>query len=174
MKSASLKTNIEEVLSVLIGEPLVNSFRVCNMQCFKFGKSRKTWSKFRKKAVVTTEFNLHIDCVWRLSRRERIILAYRDYYFRPDNDEVQRQDWDWMVANRYDERNKAFVQSHKEVPLVVKKILADRIGGFRLTFTDGVVLDVFPDNSGKEEFWRFFRSGARKHFVVIGDGDESL
>jgi hypothetical protein len=62
--------------------------------------------------------------------------------------------------------------------LKVIQIDADTIGGFILTFSNGYMLEVFPDSSeddDQSEHWRFFnRKENGPHFVVTGNGIDNV
>jgi hypothetical protein len=53
---------------------------------------------------------------------------------------------------------------------VVRSIVTDQCGGFRLSMSGQLSLEVFPDGSrgaDELEWWRLFRPGTRgSHFVV--------
>jgi hypothetical protein len=53
------------------------------------------------------------------------------------------------------------------------QIEADNIGTLHIRFSENYTLDLFPDNSLGNEYWRFFKRGSiTSHFVVTGKGVE--
>ena len=58
-------------------------------------------------------------------------------------------------------------------PMIVLGLDADDVGGLRIYFSNGYKLELFPDDSLGEEFWRFFQLDSEtRHFVVTGNGIE--
>ncbi len=50
---------------------------------------------------------------------------------------------------------------------------ADNVGSIRLHLTGGYALEVFPDDSLKDEHWRLFQPYTEElHFVLTGSGIE--
>jgi hypothetical protein len=94
-------------------------------------------------------------------------------YYPAGDPETEPEDWEWDEegANRCDERTRQLMAKHVECPLIVESVIADDVGGLSLIFSEGVKLEVFPDNSLPDEYWRFFRPGAEEeHFIVSGEG----
>jgi hypothetical protein len=60
--------------------------------------------------------------------------------------------------------------------LLVERVEADALGGFRLILQRGFVLEAFPANSLRGEYserWRLFQCSTEgRHFVVTGYGVE--
>lgn len=46
------------------------------------------------------------------------------------------------------------------------------LGDIKLYFTNDFLMEISPDISGSEEWWRFFESGSEEHIVVSGQGLE--
>ena len=52
--------------------------------------------------------------------------------------------------------------------VLVSKISADEIGGLIIGLDLGIKLELFPDDSLEDEFWRFIVFGDKsEHFVVF-------
>jgi hypothetical protein len=168
-----MKDQIETNLRVLIGQPLVSVTRAANMQMFGFGK----WvDAIEGEARKVGEYALHLQCVWRVVSSNRIIVAQRDMYYPLGDPETEPEHWMWdrQGANRCDERTKRLITQYTNCPLIVESIVADEIGGLSLLFSEGIKLEVFPDDSLPDEYWRFFKPGTEEnHFVVSGEGVET-
>ena len=77
-------------------------------------------------------------------------------------------EWDTPGANRFDE----IVRKNKDqlTSLHIARVIADNYGGLRIKFDRDYVLEIFPDDSLKEEYWRFMIfDNPSKHFVVFED-----
>jgi hypothetical protein len=60
------------------------------------------------------------------------------------------------------------------LPLIVRAVDVDAIGGFVVTLSDGYALQVFPSHHHGAEYWRLFASDLEsRHFVVTGQGGEA-
>ncbi len=119
------------------------------------------------------EYDLHLQCAWRIASKDKIFVGRNDVYYPSSNYETEPENWDWDVigANRCDEKTNELIKQHINSPLIVKKITADELGSLNLQFSENFRLEIFPDDSLPEEFWRFFRySKGENHFVVGGNG----
>ncbi len=163
-----MKEKIKKELSVLIGLPVVEAGRAVDLEWFSFGKLLEVIDTKGKKKLVS-EYAIHIQCAWRITGPNGIIVASHDKYCPKDgwvgNDEDF--DWDKHGENRCDQRIDKFFKKNKT--LVVKSVEADDYGSFRLIFKGGFSLEVFPDNSDAEEYWRLFQPYKKlPHFAVKG------
>lgn len=167
-----MKDEIERSLSALVGLPLWGSGRAADMEMFAFGERRVVPDR-RGEPVEVGQYALHVQCAWRLVEADRIVVASRDYFYSAGNPDVEPPDFDHDQpgANRRDERIKAFFSHCGEDLPVVQRVEADRVGSLRIAMSRDVTLDVFPNGSLEDEYWRFFtpRSNA-SHFVVTGRG----
>ena len=165
-----MKKEIEQALSILIGQPLISANRALDLEMFDFGQKHQILTRQGKEKEVG-EFTIHIQCTWRITRQTRILVASKDRWYPGDESKDIPDDFDWSLpGNRLDKRISAFFQNIRE-PLLVKSVRADKVGGFTLRFVNSFMLEVFPDNSSNDEYWRFFQlSRNTKHFVVAGSG----
>lgn len=165
-----MKNSIEIKLHVLIGLPLENAGRSGNLTWFSFGKTKKIMS-LRGIEKRVGEHTLNVQCSWRITKELEIIVASKDLYL-PSREWMGKEEefeWDIQGMNRYDERITGF----KAMNLLVEKIEADGLGSVKIYFSDSYLLEIFPDDSSEEEFWRFFVPGElNSHFVVKGNGIE--
>lgn len=53
--------------------------------------------------------------------------------------------------------------------MIITEVGADEIGGLYISFDSGIKLEVFPNDSLEDEFWRFieFNGQDSEHFVVF-------
>ncbi|WP_338751107.1 hypothetical protein [Bacillus sp. FJAT-52991] len=167
-----LQFEIENHCRNLIGFPLNEIGRNSNMVWFGFGKSITTVNK-RGDSFKSSEFVLHIQCTWRLIKENKIITASRDIYVPKSNWNSDNEfDWDIIGENRFDELLKDFLKKYCGKIYIIL-LNSDPLGGLRISFTDNISLEIFPDESTEEEFWRIFTPGKLdSHFVVTGLGIE--
>jgi len=168
-----IKKQIENTLNILIDMQVNDSGRAGDLQWFTFYPANPA-SPIIDSNVQLLEYALHVQCAWRIVGIEGIIVASRDRYYPAGVDpykDLENFDWDKAGNNRRDERINKFLNDRKDSPLVVLAIEADDLGSIHIRFKGGYALDIFPDDSLRGEFWRFFkRSSTDKHFVVTGDG----
>jgi hypothetical protein len=128
----------------------------------------------RGKTEETAEYALHIQCSWRITLDNKIVVASRDFYSPRSDWEGNQDDFDWDIEgeNRFDERIKNFLKVKGS--LIVKQVEPDMIGGLKFILSDDYILDVFPDSSEEDEqseHWRFFnRKDNSPHLVVSVKG----
>lgn len=169
-----MKEAIEKELEALISSPLFKVTRAANIECFHFGEELNVLDR-RGNHQVVGKYVLNVQCAWRLAGQEGIIAASRDIY-TPAGDPFKESpnfDWSQPGSTRCDERIQNFFQEQHNVPLIVEEIEADNIGSVTIRMKHGFRLEVFPDTSLKDEYWRFFESETENpHFVVTGLGIE--
>lgn len=168
-----MNKKIQKHLNVLIGKPLLNLGRASNLIWFNFGKwvIKKNRLGIEKKVG---EFSLHVQCSWRLSNCNKIIVAYRDVYM-PSSQCNEEDEFNWEIQgmNFFDEKAEE-INNNLKSSLFVKQISADYLGGVRIKFENDYELELFPDESnGDDEFWRFITNiHTSNHMVVSGNGVE--
>jgi len=168
---------IEKALSVLIGQPFWKASRATDMEMLHFGERHPSTTK-KGAPIEYGEYALHIQCAWRITHLDEIVVGRNDLYYPPDGsfEFPEGVKWNIDLKNMRDVRMKAFMQEHADSPLVVTSIEAHRAGAVSIFFTGDYVLELFPDNSSngyKEdnnmEEWRFM-NGRNDHFVVMANG----
>ena len=171
-----MQTEIERRLADLIGLSLWDAGRVVDMTWFQFGDQRTIPGQGPESTRMAGTYALHVQCAWRISDPKGIVVASDDRYFAAGDNPFGIEDaFDWIRpgANRCDERLAAFFANRVQTPPVVTSCYADDFGGLRLRLSNGVTLEVFPDNSLPNEHWRLFQPGNdTSHFVVTGNGIE--
>ena len=168
-----MRTQVQEALSVLIGQPLWSSGRAADLEWFQFGR-RKTVQDSRGDRKEVGEYALHVQCAWRIRQGDHIVVASRDLYSPPEesDDCPDNFNWDVQGANRRDKRiAELFLCETRQ--FLVRTLEVGAAGSFTITFDDEYALDVFPDDSLSGEYWRIFKPYADEpHFVVTGKGLE--
>ncbi len=168
-----MREEIESALTDLLNLPLEGTGRAADMQVFEFGAPHTY--EIRKRTITAGVCSLHIQCAWRISGPEGIIVASRDYHYPAGDPDNEPPDFDCSVsgASRRDERIAGFFAAHQTALLTVEQGTADLLGGFRLTLSEGFALEGFPDDSLTSEYWRLLtRLKDGRHFVVTGQGIE--
>ncbi len=168
-----LKEQIEQAMKPIMGMPLSQACRALNMEMFSFGGLRESVTPLGKTGLVG-EYALHIQCPWRVVGPEGIVVASGDRNY-PEDENSDWQDFDSDGPSLCEARIDEWLQPHKDLPLTVESVTADRLGGFRLELSQGYMLEVFPTDSLRGEYsehWRLFRPSCENHFVVTGHGVE--
>jgi hypothetical protein len=170
-----MKEEIESVMRVLVGLPLLAPYRAANMMMFGFGKTVHDID-LRGNPCEVPEYSLHVQCHWRILANHpspRILVGSSDLYY-PSDPSLDRRDekfqWDLIGANLCDRRMNGFMEEHATCPLIVESIEADEVCGLRIRFTEGFLLELLPDASPQDRFyeeWRLLLPGTKRpHFIV--------
>jgi hypothetical protein len=124
---------------------------------------------------VTGQYALHLQCPWRISSREGIVVGSSDMYV-PWHADVPEFVFDPgrpgdAVADLH---LREWIAAYVTRPLVVVGIDVDRCSGFVLRLSEGFAMEVFPNSSEpthEREEWRLLQPGQEKpHFVVRSGG----
>lgn len=167
-----MRKEIIEELASIIDKPLVKIGRAHDLTWLNFGEELERVDRKGVKRVYG-EFSLNIQCDWRMARGSEIIIASKDIYSsKSKHDEKAEFNWEVFGSNKFDERASVFNHFFQN-PLIVKEIEADELGSLKISFGDGTVLEVFPDESSDgNEFWRFINRNNQQHMVISGAGVE--
>lgn len=171
-----MKSEIELAVNVLIGKPMWKSTRAADMASFQFG-GRRTVQTFRGDTKEVGDFALHVQCAWRITMQEEIIVGSRDLYYPADfhgEDQDIPDDFDWdRDPNRRDKLLASLFMNNKR-EFVVQEIEVGIAGSLNITLSDSLSFGIFPDDSLSREHWRLFRpANDEPHFVVTGRGIEA-
>lgn len=155
MKSAEQLTH---ALAPLVGLPLLYATQAAAMLSLGFGAARDVSAGLRGTETKTVgDYALHVDCAWRLLFRRQVFVGSGDYG-------TYAAEQRWGSA-----RLEGLIEAHRDAPLVVKTVAVAPAGASRLGFDHGYTLEVSPDRSCHEEFWRIWSWDERgNHFVVEG------
>jgi hypothetical protein len=170
-----MKTEIEQAIAVLIGKKLWRCTRAADLAAFQFGERRAS-TTYKGEPCEIGEYALHVQCGWRITQNEKVVVASRDLYYPADYDENREFpanfNWDIQGGNRRDRLIQEFFQNVTRSYLV-ESAEAGNAGALRLVLEQDLSLEVFPDDSFDGEHWRLFEPDMdRPHFVVSGAGIE--
>ncbi|MEH7484431.1 hypothetical protein V7157_25840 [Neobacillus drentensis] len=171
-----MKEVIISELGKLVGLKLQYAGRASNLFWLGFGDIVEIIRRGRTEA--TTEYALHIQCSWRISLGNKIVVASRDFYSPSSEWDGDIEDFDWDIKgnNRFDERIKTFIKDNGQIKVL--QIDSNEVGGLNVFLSGGYKLEVFPDSSEDDEqseHWRFFnRKENSPHFIVTGNGIEKV
>ena len=171
-----MKEVIISELSKLVGLKLQDLGRASNLFWLGFGDIIQIIRRGRSQE--SAEYALHIQCSWRITLNNKIVVASRDFYSTGSEWDGDIEDFDWDIQgnNRFDERIKTFLKDKGR--LKVEQIESDEVGGLKICLCGGYKLEAFPDSSeddDQSEHWRFFnRKDNSPHFIVTGKGIDSV
>jgi len=144
------------------------------MECLKFGELFSTDRKNNQ--INIGEFGLHLQCCWRLTNDNQILVASNDLFEQADENADYNEDfeWDTIMGNLRDVKLENILKTNR---LLVEKIVSDNFRGFEISFSDKIKLTVFPNVSSQangNEFWRLLdnKPTNKNHFVVTTRGIE--
>ena len=171
MNRDSMKYEIELRTGQLSGKRIWGWGRASDLTSFQFGPEREVTGTTGKSKTVG-EYALHIQCPWRITAGENIVVGHREVYYPVSGDEPE-SDFDWgpMGSNRLDQSLDRIFKDERK--LVVQAVEVGVGGYLRLYLSGDLSLEVFPDDSLAHEHWRLFRPyTSERHLVVTGKGIE--
>ena len=163
----SIKQQIEDRLSILIGERLNYLGRAANMLDIGFGDDVEHITLRGEKHEVS-RFVMHVQTSWRLIKGQEIVLGSYDFY-TPRNDLTIDEFYDTEFGNSlFDETSKKMNDSIVDNPIQITGIEANDMGDAVIFMNNEHRLEIFVNASGDVESWRFFRMDDHsEHFVVF-------
>lgn len=81
--------------------------------------------------LASGKYGLNIQCPWRLTLENRIMVASGDFYLPRTGLSDEAFEWDNLGANRFDERIGVFKKG-LESNVVVSEVSADELGGLKV------------------------------------------
>lgn len=155
MSSSQKATEVAKALAELIGLRLWGSRNFCATRHFYFASALDT------EGLPLLEYTLGVECPWRIETRDRIVTGLEDYAVKADDN----QDPAWQAGapggHLQDQKLRDFLGEMVDGGIVAKgtghtvqSVVADPMGGFRIQFSGGHVLAVFPDSARRME-WIF-------------------
>ena len=110
-------------------------------------------------------YSLHIQCPFRLTKENTILLANGDMYVAANQVDEPLIDWDVNGINLFDKRAEVLP---KEGDFVVCKVSISRYSDLCIRFENKSILRVFISNSADGEQWRLFEKSdsAKEHLVA--------
>lgn len=161
-----IKEQIEIELHVLIKQKLYDIGRAGSLLWVSFGEEVITLDG-KGLEKLKGKYTLHIQCTWRITTDDEIIVASGDIFQPRTGLSYEDFEWDTKGENRFDEKIPA-LKKEFQLTGIINYISADKYGGLRICFDSGICLEVFPDDSLENEFWRFIKfEDVNKHFVVF-------
>ena len=144
-----MKEKIQGTLDKLIGLELTRTTRAANMECLKFGQELVTDKD--DGLINIGQFGIHLQCPWRITNGQKIIIGYNDVYEQSDQDAKYDPDFDWdrPGVNLRDKK----LQELIDKKLTVEKVTVDDFGGFSICFNHNINLMTFPTTSLENEYW---------------------
>ena len=159
-----------------MGLRLWGASRAADMLTLQLGEPRADLSpvgRFRE----VGEYALHVQCPWRLTQDDRLLVGSGDLWTPADPDaDPQKYGPDVVGSSWLDYQLRKCLNAREAVHVVI--ISADSFGGFHLSCSDGIEFEVFPNASGTSsdvsEYWRLLQpSTSARHFVVHTGGPEA-
>ena len=176
-EALGLRAEIESAAHVLVGKTLWTCRRAADMATFQFGVRTNVVDFYGRPSQVG-EFALHVQCAWRVVGDDEVVLVgSQDLYYPAEYEDVDKvvpEDFDWVRdPNRRDRLlRELFDEGGRE--FVVRSVEAGGAGSVRILMSEGLALELFPNDSLPGERWRLFRPGVDEpHFVVTGRGIET-
>jgi hypothetical protein len=170
-----LKIEVERATAVLEGKALWRCLRAADMATFDFGRRRESFDS-RGNTKEVGELALHVQCPWRITREDDVVVGSRDLYYPADYDESQDVPGDFDWEQHPNRRDKLLVSLFHDGTreLLVKRVEVGAAGSLHILLSDDFCLDVFPADSLSLEHWRLFvPDNDAPHFVLTGRGIES-
>ncbi len=165
----SIADAVEQHLRPLIGLPLSDFGRACDMAMFSFGEIDVV------DGTRGYDYALHVQCAWRLQSKERIIAGRHDL-FDPseETEDFDWESWDWTESSetRLDRCMQEFLlldEVKANGGPVVEDVRADAHGGATLSLLHGYALVLFPAGSEGED-WCLFRPRTSDPLFVVNGG----
>ena len=139
-----MRAEIRSSLSVLIGQPFWD-LGTAGLQWFAFGARRVVPShRSGGSSREVGDFALHVQCPWRIALPGQMLAGSGD------------SSTDHLRAL---------------LPLVVRDVDADDLGGIAILLERDIRIDVFPDSAAECELWRFFKPYTEEdHLLLEGPG----
>ncbi|NJN16640.1 MAG: hypothetical protein HC822_10385 [Oscillochloris sp.] len=166
-----IQAAINSKLQLFVGAEMCSAGRAVGLLWFLFTRNQDLPNQETSTSI--QELKLHVQCAWRITQGNVILVASSDRFY-PKGDphqDIEGFDWTTPFVNRCDERIALLFSDKQYKDWKVSSARVDNVGGFELRFSKGRRLQIFPDDSLGEEYWRFIGDGTnQEHFVVTGNG----
>jgi len=178
------KNKLINTISIINTQKLNQISRAGYMLTLGFGELIKNNAAYKNedgtfeiKKIYTPKYALHIDCPFRITCGDNILITKNDIFIA--NSELRKKtdfnednfDFDNVGDSSFDEKiNKYFADS--SIEFFVHKIEVNKFGDLKIFLTDNFCIEAIIDSSENEECWRFFEAGNanKPHTVVFGNG----
>ena len=158
---------LPKALEQIHGLSLTSVSSAGSMPMFIFGELRISPSP-RGETRETGDFHLHLQCPWRFVHKNSILFGSGDYFFKSnDSDESEEIPFDKII----EEGTIHWFRTTSKYDQIVQSTLLDKLGGFKLQFNSGSILETFPDSFHEKENWRIFiPDNLDSHIVCLSNG----
>jgi hypothetical protein len=153
-RKSSLRKEIESATAVLVHEALWSCRRTVDLFSFQFG-DRKPTHTFRGDEVKVGNHAINVQCAWRITKSEVVVVGAADVYFPPSSypDNAEKK-FDWKrERTRADEKLEALFENERR-QFRVLQIQVGTAGSLHILMEDDLTLDIMPDESSDDEHWR--------------------
>jgi hypothetical protein len=165
----STTAEIEKSTVVLTGAALWAFRRIADLAVFHFGEKAQV-KTFQGETAEVGRYALHVQCAWRIAREDSVVVGSGDLYAPAGITTKQfRSDFDWKRdPTRLDELMGLLFKNGAR-QFLVRTVEVGVGSSLCLGLDSGLVLEIFPDDSLCEEYWRLLQPGKDEpHFVVAG------
>lgn len=181
---------IQETLSIIIGQPMRGLGRFNSEIYFNFGELveldmskvdeaiREVYEKDDKSVkIMVGEYQLYILCAMRFTHGDKIIFADGDVYYPID--EIENEpDFIWDNFKWHETGNNIFDEitarhfKGKYDDYIVKSTKVNNFGDLTISFENGYVMELFADGSDYGENWIFgkTKSTPEESLILTGRG----
>ncbi len=158
-----MKKIVYQALKPLAGLPLRVIGRSSNMLWLSFGDPRVVADRDGSTKAVL-DWTIQIQCPWRISQNERIVIAYRDFYYS----DVPLKNMDVMSKSRSNAVLDTLSAEFDTNPPRVVSVETDDTGSFSINLSNGYRLEAFPAESTESgKLWRIFEPIAQGRSFVF-------
>jgi hypothetical protein len=177
MSQNSISEIIENELSVLIGEQIIQFRRVALMLGADFSNGAEVEQrKDSKRDEMNTgpRYTLHVHSSWRLLKDGDICLGQSDLFNRELSGFKSCEQAGEAVDNvEFARISKKLNETFANTTVRVVNVEATELGDLKIYMEDRYCLELFVDSAGDAESWRFFRNDdSSGHFVIFDNGTE--
>ena len=144
---------IKDVERLLPNQRITAIGKAADMMWLAMGNDYEWYDELKKMYKKRSEYALHLQCPWRITRNSDIIVASFDFYVEYDDKTL----FDLKIP----ELNKYFAENE----VIVTGVETDVFGDLRVITNTDIILEVFANSSYKREFWRLLTPG--EHIVVF-------
>lgn len=166
-----MSIEIQNATAVLVGTALWTCRRTADLASFHFGRKEQTRT-FRGELAQVGQYAVHVQCAWRIARKEKVVVGSGDlYYPRELTLERTPNNFDWASGpNRCDELLRLLFEDEKR-QFIVSEVGVGAAGALHISMDGDLSLDVLPNTSMNDEYWRLFKPNSEDApFVVSPEG----